>query len=108
MKRFLPLLLAATCLAGFPATAQNAAPEIKYDATDPLNLPADVYLGETAGVATNSRGGIYVYTRTGHPTVSLGGARAFAHGRSRPVHVAPHGPPPRANAPRTPPTAVAP
>ncbi len=83
MKRFLPLLLAATCLAGFPATAQNAAPEIKYDATDPLNLPADVYLGETAGVATNSRGEIYVYTRTGHPTVSLGGARAFAHGGSR-------------------------
>jgi DNA-binding beta-propeller fold protein YncE len=83
MKRFLPLLLAATVLAGFPASAQNAVPEIKYDATDPLTLPADVYLGETAGVATNSRGEIFVYTRTGHPTVSLGGARAFAHGGSR-------------------------
>jgi hypothetical protein len=46
-------------------------------------LPDDIYLGETAGVATNSKGDVFVYTRTGHPTVSLGGARAFAHGGSR-------------------------
>jgi hypothetical protein len=32
--------------------------------------------------ATNS-GDIFVFTRTGHPTVTLGGARAFAHGGSR-------------------------
>jgi len=86
MKRLLPLLLAATCLIGFPATAQNAAPELMYDAANPLTLPEDVYLGETAGVAQNSRGEIYVYTRTGHPTISLGGARAFAHGGSRLFH----------------------
>jgi DNA-binding beta-propeller fold protein YncE len=83
MKRFLPLLLAATCLFGIPATAQNTAPELMYDATNPLTLPDDIYLGETAGVAQNSRGEIFVYTRTGHPTVTLGGARAFAHGGSR-------------------------
>ena len=34
-------------------------------------------------MATNSKGDIFVYTRTGHPTISLGGARAFAHGGSR-------------------------
>src|SRR6202035_1289521 len=58
-------------------------PEIAFDSTNPLNLPDDIYLGEVGGVATNSKGDIFVFTRTGHPTVSLGGARAFAHGGSR-------------------------
>jgi len=83
MKRFLLLLLAATSLGAVPASAQTA-PEIAFDAVaNPLNLPDDIYLGETAGVATNSKGDVFVYTRTGHPTISLGGARAFAHGGSR-------------------------
>ena len=30
MKRLLPLLLSTIALAGFPAVAQNAAPEIPY------------------------------------------------------------------------------
>jgi len=42
--------------------------------------------GEVGGVATNSRGDIFVYTRTGHPTLSLGTARPFAHGGSRMFH----------------------
>src|SRR5438093_5644328 len=84
MRRFLPLLLAATLLAAFPAAAQNAIPEIAFDsAANLLTLPDDIYLGEVGGVATNSKGVIFVYTRPGHPTVSLGGARAFAHGGSR-------------------------
>jgi hypothetical protein len=84
MKRFLPLLLTATFLGGLPATAQTPVPEIAFEsAPNPLALPDDIYLGETAGVATNSKGDVFVYTRTGHPTVSLGGARAFAHGGSR-------------------------
>ena len=84
MRRFLPLLVAATLLAAFPAAAQNAIPEIAFDsAANLLTLPDDIYLGEVGGVATNSKGDIFVYTRTGHPTVSLGGARAFAHGGSR-------------------------
>src|SRR5258707_12512547 len=83
MKRFLLLLLAANSLGALPASAQ-AAPEIAFGAVaNPLNLPDDIYLGEVGGVATNSKGDIFVYTRTGHPTVSLGGARAFAHGGSR-------------------------
>ncbi len=84
MKRFIPFLLAATCLAGFPAAAQNNVPEIAFDsATNALTTPDDIYLGEVGGVATDSRGNIFVYTRTGHPTISLGGARAFAHGGSK-------------------------
>ena len=84
MRRILPLLLAATLLAASPAAAQNGIPEIAFDsAANLLTLPDDIYLGEVGGVATNSKGDIFVYTRTGHPTVSLGGARAFAHGGSR-------------------------
>ena len=83
MKRFLLSLLAATCLAGFPATAQNV-PDIQFDsAPNALTTPDDIYLGEVGGVASDSKGNVYVYTRTGHPTITLGGARAFAHGGSR-------------------------
>ena len=83
MNYFLPLLLTAL-LGAHPATAQTPVPEIAFEsAPTPLALPDDIYLGETAGVATNSKGDVFVYTRTGHPTVSLGGARAFAHGGSR-------------------------
>src|SRR6476660_4786147 len=84
MKRFLPMLLATTILGGLHATAQNAVPEIAFDSVaNPLTLPDDIYLGEVGGVAANSKGEIFVYTRTGHPTVSLGGSRAFVHGGSR-------------------------
>jgi DNA-binding beta-propeller fold protein YncE len=82
MKYVLPLVLAA--LGIFPASAQTPVPEIAFDsAPNPLTLPDDIYLGEAAGVATNSKGDIFVFTRTGHPTVSLGTSRAFAHGGSR-------------------------
>src|SRR5437868_2027301 len=84
MRSFLPLLLAVLSLAVLPAAAQNAVPEIAFDsAANPLNLPDDIYLGEVGGVATNSKGDIFVYTRTGHPTISIGTARPFAHGGSR-------------------------
>ena len=64
--------------------AQNSAPEIKFDSVpNAIQLPAGLYLGEVAGVATNSRGDIFIYTRTGHPTVTIGTMRPFAHGGSR-------------------------
>jgi len=78
MQTLLPLAL----IAGIAANAQ--APEIRFDsAPNALQLPANIYLGEVGGVATNSRGDIFVYTRTGHPTITLGTARPFAHGGSR-------------------------
>src|SRR5438093_1218328 len=83
MRRLVPLLLATVLLAAFPAAAQNV-PDIPFDSVaNPLTLPDDIYLGEIGGVAANSKGDIFVYTRTGHPTVSLGTARPFAHGGSR-------------------------
>jgi len=84
MKRLMQALLAAALIAGVPASAQKEAPEIRFDSVpNALQLPAGLYLGEVGGVATNSRGDIFVYTRTGHPTVTIGSARPFAHGGSR-------------------------
>jgi DNA-binding beta-propeller fold protein YncE len=66
------------------AQAQSNAPEIKFDSVaNALQLPTGLYLGEVEGVATNSKGDIFVYTRTGHPTVTIGTMRPFAHGGSR-------------------------
>jgi hypothetical protein len=84
MRRLIEVVLAAALIAGVPAIAQKDAPEIKFDsAPNALQLPANIYLGEVGGVATNSRGDIFVYTRTGHPTITIGTARPFAHGGSR-------------------------
>src|SRR5262245_27483467 len=79
----LTVILAGGLLAA-PAVAQNSAPDIKFESVpNAVQLPAGLYLGEVAGVATNSKGDIFVYTRTGHPTVTIGTMRPFAHGGSR-------------------------
>jgi len=81
MKHLILALLTATFIAATPAIAQT---EIPFDSVpNALQLPAGVYLGEVGGVATNSRGDVFVYTRTGHPTITTGTARPFAHGGSR-------------------------
>ena len=79
MKRFATLLLAAAAVVAVPAVAQ----EISYSTSQPLTLPRDTFFGMAAGVATNSKGNVFVYTRNGDPTITLGGSRAFAHGGSR-------------------------
>ena len=83
MKRSLQLLLIAVVLlsAGSLAFAQLALPEIPYDSTPNfLKLPDDIHLGEAVGVATNSKGNIFVYTRTGSPAITIGTERVFARG----------------------------
>ena len=77
-------ILTATLAGGLLALAQTSAPEIKFDSVpNAIQMPTGLYLGEVAGVATNSKGDIFVYTRTGHPTVTIGTMRPFAHGGSR-------------------------
>ena len=84
MRALLAAMSMAASWEGSWAIAQNEAPEIKFDSVrNALQLPAGIYLGEVAGVATNSRGDVFVYTRTGHPTITIGTARPFAHGGSR-------------------------
>ena len=58
-----------------PLTAQQP-PEIHYRAeANFLKLPADIYLGEVAGVAVNSKGHVFVFSR-GNSTGAAYGASA--------------------------------
>jgi len=82
MKRtFLVLIgVIGTIVAGGSLIAQSV-PEIGFDANaDIISLPS---YGEVAGVATNSRGHVFVYARTGHAVATLGDERTFYHGGSR-------------------------
>src|ERR1700676_5017061 len=85
MRRPLQLLAVAAAIAsGGLLLAQGAVPEIAFDsASDFLKWPDNSVMGEAAGVATNSRGDIFVFTRTGDPTITIGTSRAFAHNGSR-------------------------
>jgi NHL repeat len=75
MRGLLAFLLAA------PLVAQS---DLAYEANaNLLKLPEHIYLGEAAGVATNSKGNIFVYTRTGGSFGSMGTSRLFTHGGSR-------------------------
>jgi DNA-binding beta-propeller fold protein YncE len=78
------MIAAAALIAAARLSGQSAVPEIAFDsASEFLKMPPDAYLGEAAGVATNSKGHLFVYTRTGNPTVGLGNSRLFTHGGSR-------------------------
>jgi DNA-binding beta-propeller fold protein YncE len=46
-------------------------------------MPDRMYMGEAAGVATNSKGHVFVYTRTGDAYATSGTSRTFSHGGSR-------------------------
>src|SRR5258708_37637250 len=78
---------AAMFAVGASLFAQSAK-EIAYDANpDFLTLPPGANFGEVAGVATNSKGHVFVYTRTGHAVATLGDERTFYHGGSRLVQI---------------------
>jgi sugar lactone lactonase YvrE len=93
MTRTAQALLASAALTlGGSLAAQTAVPEIAFDATaDLLKAPNDIHVGEVAGVGANSKGQIYVYTRTGHPYATLGDNRTFLHGGSRLFQFDPNG-----------------
>ena len=56
--------LLLSCLALVPASAQQAVPELPFASVpDPLTMPSDVSFGEVAGVAVNSRGHVFVFSR---------------------------------------------
>jgi hypothetical protein len=61
---FVMALAASPLLAQSKAKAENV-PEIPYDSVPNfLKLPPNLYLGEGIGVATNSKGHVFVYTRS--------------------------------------------
>jgi DNA-binding beta-propeller fold protein YncE len=72
MKRWLSIVVVLVAVVltahGLAQTGQSAkaqnVPEIPFESVPNfLKMPADVYLGEAMGVATNSKGHIFVYTR---------------------------------------------
>ena len=84
MKRTLIFSIAAVLAISGGLLSGQTVPAIQFDANaSPLTMPDNIHLGEVAGVATNSRGEIYVYTRTGNPTITIGTARAVSHGGGR-------------------------
>src|SRR4026208_233147 len=51
---------------GTPAKARATAPEIPFEIVpNYFKLPDGLYMGEAVGVATNSKGHVFVYTRSG-------------------------------------------
>ena len=76
MKRFIGFSLAlASVVLAVPTSAQQVPPRATAFATAPdipyesvpnfLTLPPNLYLGEGIGVARNSKGQIFVFTRSG-------------------------------------------
>jgi len=82
-RTFKAFIASAFLAAGASLAAQNAVPEIAFDATDLLKTPLDLFVGEVGGVGQNSKGQIFVYTRTGHPYATVGDNRTFLRGGSR-------------------------
>ncbi len=85
MRRTLKGLVTAALLAsGASLIAQTAVPEIPFDSVPSiLQTPNETHVGEVAGVGANSKGQIYVYTRTGHPYATIGDNRTFSRGGSK-------------------------
>ena len=78
------LLIAAVLMAAAQGFAQTTVPDIPYDsAPNFIKMPDGMYLGEAVGVATNSKGHVFIYTRTGSPQVTIGTNRTFARNAAR-------------------------
>ena len=68
--------LGALVLLSSPVMAQESVPEIPFESVpDPLRLPPDLYFGEATGVAVNSKGHVFVFSR-GNTTGPAYGASA--------------------------------
>jgi hypothetical protein len=76
MKRL--VILPIIGLVAVLSAQQPSVPEIPYRSIpDFLKLPVDVYLGEAAGVAVNSKGHVFVFSRgnTGGPAYAARAAQ---------------------------------
>jgi hypothetical protein len=91
MTRGVKAAIATATLLWCASVFAQSAPEIAYDAADILKLPDNLHLGEAAGVATNSKGQIFVYTRTGAASAALGSSRTFYKYGSRLFQFDPNG-----------------
>jgi DNA-binding beta-propeller fold protein YncE len=81
----LTAFVAAAVLAlGGSLVAQTSVQELAFDTNaDFIRTPYDIHVGEVGGVGQNSKGQIFIYTRTGHSYATLGDNRSFYRGGSR-------------------------
>jgi len=75
MKK-MTLIFGALILAAGTAAAQPAPPEIAFDSVNFARLPDNMYLGEAAGVAVNSKGHVFVFQRGNTSGPAYGAAAA--------------------------------
>ena len=69
------IALAAVFCLPIQMFAQQSAPEIKFHAqNDFFKLPPELYFGEAAGVAVNSKGHVFVFSRGGTTGPAYGAA----------------------------------
>ncbi len=82
MRRVSQFVLAAVIFfLASPLFAQISVKEIPYDsAPNLLKMPDNIVMGEAVGVATNSKGHIFVYTRDGLLAYTVGTSRQFGRG----------------------------
>src|SRR5580700_3506168 len=82
MRRFAKTVLPALMVfLASPLFAQISVPEIPFDsAPNFLKMPDNIVMGEAVGVATNSKGHIFVYTRDGLLAYTVGSSRQFGRG----------------------------
>jgi DNA-binding beta-propeller fold protein YncE len=65
------------CLFAAAATAQPVVPQIAFDSVpDPIKMPKDLFLGEASGVAVNSQGHVFVFSRGSTTGPAYGAAAA--------------------------------
>jgi NHL repeat len=65
MKRCVLFVLLCLAIPRLCAAQEKAVPDIPFESvSNLLQLPTDLYLGEVAGAAVNSKGHIFVYTRS--------------------------------------------
>src|SRR3954463_14109634 len=84
MRRILFSLFA---LVAVPAVAQQTVPDIPFESSaDFLKLPPGVNLGEVPGVAVNSHGHVFVFTRS-----NSAGGPAFAPAAAQLLEFGPRG-----------------
>src|ERR1700733_15557424 len=86
MNRMNRCVLALLVLGAAPASAQTV-PEIEFDSVaDFLKLPPGMNFGEVPGVAVNSHGHVFVFTRS-----NSAGGPAFAPAAAQLLGVGPRG-----------------
>jgi NHL repeat len=75
--------IALAAVLALPAWGQSSVPVIDFESVpNPVHLPKDVYFGEVSGVAVNSKGHVFVFSRggTSGPAYAAGAAQLFEFG----------------------------